>query len=94
MTSLYDINLITLFPKDFCKENEEIKDLIIYLNEINISCDSINKYCKAIVKVNEQFYNEILSTLKSLNSEFMTYGREIESIISDIILLEFPFPNT
>ena len=87
MTSLYDINLIPLFPKDFCKENEEIKDLIIYLNEINISCDSINKYCKAIVKVNEQFYNEILSTLKSLNSEFMTYGREIESLISDIILV-------
>ncbi len=87
MTSSYDINLIPLFPKDFSKESEEIKDLIIYLNEINISVDSINKLCKAILKVNDQFYNEILSTLKNLNSDFMTYGREIESLISDIILV-------
>ena len=74
MTSLYDINLIPIFPKDFSKENEEIKDLIIYLNEINLSFDSINKLCKSILKVNDQYYNEILSTLKNLNSDFMTYG--------------------
>ena len=87
MTSLYDINLIPIFPKDFSKENEEIKDLIIYLNEINLSFDSINKLCKSILKVNDQYYNEILSTLKNLNSDFMTYGREIESLITDIILV-------
>ena len=44
MTS-YEI-IIPNFPKDFNKENEEIKDLIIYLNEIQTFFDSINKLCK------------------------------------------------
>ena len=81
MTSLYDINLIPIFPKDFSKENEEIKDLIIYLNEINLSFDSINKLCKSILKINESFYDEILNTLNKSNLDLISFRNDIQSVI-------------
>ena len=58
--------IIQNFQKDFNKENEEIKDLIIYLNEIQTFFDWINKLCKSILKINESFYNEILNTLNKI----------------------------
>ncbi len=87
MTS-YEI-LIPNFPKDFNKENEEIKDLIIYLNEIQTFFDSINKLCKSILKINESFYDEILNTLNKSNLDLISFRNDIQSVISDLILVFF-----
>ena len=87
MTS-YEI-IIPNFPKDFNKENEEIKDLIIYLNEIQTFFDSINKLCKSILKINESFYDEILNTLNKSNLDLISFRNDIQSVISDLILVFF-----
>ena len=39
--------------------------------------------------MNGQFYNEILNLLKKSNSDLISFGREIESLISDLILVFF-----
>ena len=87
MTS-YEI-IIPNFPKDFNKENEEIKDLIIYLNEIQTFFDSINKLCKSILKINDSFYDEILNTLNKSNLDLISFRNDIQSVISDLILVFF-----
>ena len=87
MTS-YEI-IIPNFPKDFNKENEEIKDLIIYLNEIQTFFDSINKLCKSILKINDSFHDEILNTLNKSNLDLISFRNDIQSVISDLILVFF-----
>ena len=38
-----EISILKKFPKDFTKEQNEIKDIIMILNDINESMDYVNK---------------------------------------------------